>query len=61
MTEIQVNIIEIFGPLELIHKVINQWDWIPILDNDLIQRPIVNIESPGVVFILYQHDHAPTW
>jgi len=35
ITRLQVNLAEIFSPLELVQKVINLWDWIPIPDNDL--------------------------
>ena len=56
ITELQINLAEIFGPLELVKKVINPWDWIPILDSDLVQRPIINTESPGPILLLCQHD-----
>ena len=59
ITKLQVNLAEIFGPLELVQKFINSWDWIPILESDLIQHLIVNIESPGSILLLYQHDQAP--
>ena len=37
IVRLKVNLPEIFGPLELVQKVISQWDWVPILNNDLIQ------------------------
>ena len=39
---LQVNIAEIFFTFELVQKVINPWDRVPIPDSDLVQRPIVN-------------------
>ena len=33
---IQVNLAKIFSPLELVQKVLNPWDQIPIPDNDLV-------------------------
>lgn len=56
ITKLQVNLDKIFGPLELVQKVVDPWDWTPILDNDLVQNPIVNIESLGAFLLLYQHD-----
>jgi hypothetical protein len=57
---IQFNLAEIFLPLELVQKVINPWDQVPILDSDLGQCPIVNEESPSPILLLHQHDRAPT-
>ena len=60
ITRLQVNLAEIFMPLELAQKVINLWDCIHIPNSDLIQFSIVNTKSPSVIFLLYQHDHTPT-
>ena len=38
ITCLQVNLAEIFGPLELVQKVINPRDWVPILNSDLVLR-----------------------
>jgi hypothetical protein len=57
---LQVDLAEIFLPLELVQKVINPWDRVPILDSDLVQCPIVNAESPSPILLLHQHDRAPT-
>ena len=51
--DIQVNLVEIFGLLELVQKVINMWDWVPIPNNVLIYCLIVNTQSPGHVLLLY--------
>ena len=45
---------------ELVQKVINPWDWIPIPDIDLIQCLIVNTKSLSIVLLLYQHDQVTT-
>ena len=58
--KLQVNLAEIFGPLELVQKVVNPWDWIPIPDSDHVRCSIVNTKSPGHVLLQYQHDWAPT-
>jgi hypothetical protein len=42
---LQVHLVEIFLPLELVQKVINLWDRVPIPDSDLIQCSIVNAVS----------------
>ena len=60
ITRLQVNLAEIFPPLKLVQEVINTWDWVPIMDNDLVQRPIVNTESPSLILPLYQNDRDPT-
>ena len=57
---LQVVLTEIFFPFELVQKVINPWDRVPILDSDLVQCSIVNTESPSPILLLYQHDRAPT-
>ena len=33
---LQVNLAEIFFPFELVQKVINPWDRVPIPDSDLV-------------------------
>jgi len=60
ITKLQVNIVEIFGLLELVQKVINPWDSVPISDSDLVQHLIVNTESPSLVLLLYQYNRVPT-
>ena len=57
---LQVDLAKIFFPFELFQKVINPWDWVPIPDIDLVQRPIVNTESPSPILLLHQHERAPT-
>ena len=42
ISRIQFELVEIFSPLELVQKVINPWDWIPILDRDFVQDLIIN-------------------
>lgn len=32
---IQIKFFEVLGPLELVKKVINSWDWVPIPDRGL--------------------------
>ena len=36
ITRLQVNLTEILGPFEMVHKVIKLWDWVPIPDSDLV-------------------------
>ena len=57
---IQVDLAEIFLPFELVQKVINPWDRVPILNSDLVQCPIVNAKFPSPILLLHQHDRAPT-
>lgn len=57
---LQVNLAEIFGPLEPVFNFINLWDWIPIWESDIIQCLIVNTKSLGAIFLLYQHNRAST-
>ena len=58
---LQVDLAEIFFPFELVQKIINPWDRVPIPDNDLFQCPIINTESPSPILLLYQHNWAPKW
>ena len=36
IARLQIDLAKILGPLELIQKVTNLWDWIPIPDNDFV-------------------------
>ena len=56
---LQINLTEVFGPRELIKEVFDSWNRVSISDCDFIQSPIINAESPGSIFLLYQHDWAP--
>jgi hypothetical protein len=58
--ELQVDLVEIFFPFELVQKVINPWDRVLIMDGDLVQFLIVNIESLSPILLLHQNDRAPT-
>ena len=57
---LQVDLAEIFFPLELVQKVINPWDRVPILNRDLVQCPIINANSPSPILLLHQDNRAPT-
>jgi hypothetical protein len=60
VARLQVNITEVFSPRELIKEVIDSGNQVSVSDCDFIQSPIINAESPGSIFLLYQHDWAPT-
>jgi hypothetical protein len=36
VTKIQINLTEVFGPLELVKEIVNSWNWISVLDCDFI-------------------------
>jgi hypothetical protein len=59
VARLQINLTEVFGPHELIKEVIDSGNWVPVSDCDFIQGPVINAESPGSIFLLYQHDWAP--
>jgi hypothetical protein len=58
VARLQINLTEVFGPCELIKEVVDSGNPVPVSDNDFIQSPVINTESPGSIFILYQHDWA---
>jgi hypothetical protein len=60
VARLQINLTEVFGPHELIKEVIDSGNRVPVSDCDFIQSPVINTESPGSIFLLYQHDWAPT-
>jgi hypothetical protein len=60
VAKLQINLTEVFGPRELIKEVIDLGNRVPIYDCNFIQSPIINVESPCSIFLLYQHDWAPT-
>jgi hypothetical protein len=59
VARLQINLTEVFGPRELIKEVIDSGNQVPVSDCDFIQSPVINAESPGSIFLLYQHDWAP--
>jgi hypothetical protein len=60
VARVYINITELFGPLELIKEVIDSGNWVLVLDCDFIQGPVINVEFPGLVFLLHQYDWVPT-
>jgi hypothetical protein len=48
------------APHEFVKEVVDLGNWVPDFDCDFIHGPIINVESPGSIFILYQHDWAST-
>ena len=59
-TGLQVILAKIFHSFELVQKVINPRDRVPIFYSNLVQHPIGNIESPSPILLLHQHDQALT-
>jgi hypothetical protein len=57
---LHINLTEVFGPNELIKEVVDSGNRVLVSDCDFIQSPIINAESPGSIFLLYQHNWAPT-
>jgi len=46
-------LLKYFTPFELVQKVINPWDQVPIPNDDLVQRLIVNTESPSPILLMH--------
>jgi hypothetical protein len=59
VARLQINLTEVFGPRELIKEVIDSGNRVPISDSNFIQSSVINTDSPGSIFLLYQHDWAP--
>jgi len=59
IAKLQINLVELLGSLKLVKKVIDPWDWIPVLESDFIQCLVINIESPGPILLLYDYNWAP--
>ena len=57
---LQINLTEIFGPRDLIKEVIDSGNRVQVSDYDFIQSSVINAESSGSIFLLYQHDWSPT-
>jgi hypothetical protein len=56
---LQINLTQVFGPRELIKEVIDSGNQVSVSDCDFIQSPVINTESLGSIFLLYQHDWTP--
>jgi hypothetical protein len=59
-SQFQINLAEVFGLCKLIKEVVDLGNRVPISDCDFIQSPVINTESLGSIFLLYQYDWAPT-
>jgi hypothetical protein len=60
VARLQINLNEVFVPHKLIKEVIDSGNRVPVSNRDFIQSPIINLESPGPIFIIHQYDWAPT-
>jgi hypothetical protein len=60
VARIQINLTEVFGPCDLIKEVVNSGNRVLDLDCYFIQGPVINVDSPGPMFLLHQHDWDPT-
>jgi hypothetical protein len=60
VARLQINLIEVFGPRELIKEVVDSGNRVLVSDCDFIQGAVINAESSGSIFLLYSHDWAPT-
>ena len=54
ITQSEVYLLDITSILKLVKQVINPSDGILILDCDLVQLYIVNANSEGIIFLLYE-------
>ena len=60
VARLQINITEVFGPHELINEVVDSGNQVSVSDCDFIQSLVINAESSSPIFLLHQHDWAPT-
>jgi hypothetical protein len=58
VARLQINLTEVFIPCELIKEVVDLGNQVSVFDCDCIQSPVINAESLGSIFLLYQHDWA---
>jgi hypothetical protein len=54
VARLQINLTEVFGPCELIKEVVDSGNQVSVSDCDFIQGPVINAESLGSIFLLYQ-------
>jgi hypothetical protein len=60
VARLQINIIEVFGPDDLIKEVVDSRNRVPASDCDFIRSLVINAKSPGPIFFLHQYDWDPT-
>jgi hypothetical protein len=60
VARIQINLTKIFGPLELVKEIIDSGNKVPIPDYDFIWDLVIDVESPGPVFLLKKNNLAST-
>jgi hypothetical protein len=56
VARLQINLIEVFGPRELIKEVLDSGNQVPVPDYDFIQGLVINVESSSPIFLLHQYD-----
>jgi hypothetical protein len=60
VARLQFNLTELFGPYELIKKVVDLGNRVLVPDCDFIQGSVINAELSSLVFLLHQYDLAST-
>jgi hypothetical protein len=58
VSKIHISLTKVLGPLDLVEKVINSGNWIPVPDSNFVQSSVINTKSIGPIFLLYEHDWA---
>jgi hypothetical protein len=43
---LQINLTKLLGPLELLEKVVNLGNWVPIFECDFFHCLVINTDSP---------------
>ena len=46
---------------QLVKQVINPQQWVPILDRNLIQLPVINAQSKGLILLLCKQNRSARW
>jgi hypothetical protein len=53
VARLEINLTEVFSPLEFVKEIVNSGNWVPILDCDFISGSVINAKTLGFVFLMH--------
>ena len=42
------------GAIQLVKKIFDFWQWVLVLDGDIIQLPVIHTEANGTVLLIHE-------
>ena len=51
----QINLGEYFCPAELIKQIINSWEWIFVINSDIVQLTVIHTHSQTAILLVHEY------